>query len=318
MKIRFFSDAYKGKRASHRLRGEVTADALARQGIDSAILRDWSDVDANTIVVFLKRSQPESILRAKSLGAYTVYDLCDNKFGEKEEYVPCCLAADLVSANSENMALAAKENAGRTAIVMPDPYERPRLEPHFQPNTPIKLLWFGSQSSFKFFPLAEVWQRLEREIVDYEFTMISAKTDRVLSKMQTRQQKGQIRGINFSKIKMEEWTWERQGQLLAQADIVLMPVQTDNPRTDTKSANRLIDSIISGCYVITTPLASYLEFGDYTWQQDYIQGIKWAIANPNRVNKAIARGQKYVANKFSAETLSSQFYNSIINAKQLL
>ena len=88
LKIRFFSDAYKGKRASHRLRGEVTARALAEQGYDSKILTDWADVDNNTIVVFLKRSQPHSIQRAKDLGAKTIYDLCDNKFEEKEEYEP--------------------------------------------------------------------------------------------------------------------------------------------------------------------------------------------------------------------------------------
>ena len=55
MKIRFFSDAYKSKRASHRLRGEVTAQALAEQGYDAKILTDWSEVDSDTIVIFLKR-----------------------------------------------------------------------------------------------------------------------------------------------------------------------------------------------------------------------------------------------------------------------
>ena len=53
MKIRFFSNAYKPKRASHRLRGEVTARALADQGYDAKILtNDWSEVDANTVVIF--------------------------------------------------------------------------------------------------------------------------------------------------------------------------------------------------------------------------------------------------------------------------
>ena len=51
IKIRFFSDAYKPKRASHRLRGEVTARALAAQGYDAKILTDWSEVDADTVVI---------------------------------------------------------------------------------------------------------------------------------------------------------------------------------------------------------------------------------------------------------------------------
>ena len=311
MKIRFFSDAYKPKRASHRLRGEVTAQALADQGYDAKILTDWSEVDNDTIVIFLKRSQPASIQRAKDLGAKTIYDLCDNKFEEKEEYEPCCKLADLVSVNSENMGISTKQHTGRDYIVMPDPYERPKLEPKFNPQLPLNILWFGSQSSFKFLPIVEIWQRLEKEIVDYRYTMISQKTDRVLSKMQQRQAKGQISGINFYKLNMEQWTWERQGELLSQCDIVLMPVQTDNPRTDTKSANRLIDSLISGKFVITTPLASYQEFEPYTWQGDYIAGIKWALAHHGKVLNKIIEGQKYTEAKYSAKTLSKNFIEEV-------
>jgi hypothetical protein len=137
--------------------------------------------------------------------------------------------------------------------------------------------------------------------------MVSAKTDRVLSKMTQRQNKGQISGINFSKLDMQEWTWELQGQLLSECDIVLMPVMTDNPRTDTKSANRLIDSIISGKFVVTTPLASYQEFSEYSWQDDYITGIKWALANPAEVIKKIEAGQKYTEENYSAKVLSKKF-----------
>lgn len=315
IKIRFFSDAYKSKRASHRLRGDVTCAALAAQGYDAKILTDWSEVDSNTVVIFLKRSSVASIQRARDLGAKTVYDLCDNKFDEKEEYEPCCRLADLVSVNSVNMGISAKQATGKDSIVMPDPYERPRLPVQFAPGKEIHLLWFGSQSSFKFFPIVECWKRLEKEIGNYRFSLISSKTDRVLSKMQSRQAKGQISGINFSRLDMREWSWDLQGQLLAECDIVLMPVQTDNPRTDTKSANRVIDSIISGKFVITTPLASYEEFAPYTWQDDYIAGIKWAVAHPEEVVIKIQQGQKYVEENYSAKVLSQQFIKEVF--KQL-
>jgi len=314
LKIRFFSDSYKSKRASHRLRGDVTCQALADQGYDAKVLTDWSEVDANTIVVFLKRSQPHSIQRAKDLGAKTIYDLCDNKFEEKEEYEPCCQLADLVSVNSVNMGISVKHHTGRDSIVMPDPYERPKLTPKFMPGKELKLLWFGSQSSFKFLPVVEIWLRLEKEIVNYKYTMVSSKTDRLLSKMSMRQSKGQITGINFSKLDMQEWSWDHQGKLLTECDIVLMPVQTDNPRTDTKSANRVIDSLISGRFVITTSLASYEEFAPYTWQGDYIEGIKWAKTNPDQVIDRITKGQHYVEQNYSAKVLSKKFIEDILYA----
>jgi hypothetical protein len=311
IKIRFFSVLFNSKRASHRLRGDVTCQSLLEQGYDAKILTDWSEVDSDTIVIFLKHSSVDSIQRARDLGARTVYDLCDNKFNEKQEYKPCCLTADLVSVNSVQMGVSVKTHTGRDSIVMPDPFERPRLLPKFSPGGDINLLWFGSQSSFKFLPMAEIWQRLEKEVCNYSYTMVSAKTDRVFSKFQLRQRKGAVSGINLDRVNMKEWTWELQGQLLEQCDIVLMPVQTNNPRTDTKSANRVIDSLISGRFVITTPLASYEEFASYTWQGDYIEGIKWAIENPDQVVDRIKKGQQYVEENYSAARLSKQFIEDI-------
>jgi hypothetical protein len=319
MKIRFFSNAYKFQRASHRLRGDVTCVALAAQGYDAKILTDWSEVDADTLVIFLKGTQVHTIKQAQALGAQTVYDLCDNKFDEKQEYAPCCLAADLVSVNSVQMGVSVKTHTGRDSIVMPDPFERPKLLPKFSPGTDINLLWFGSQSSFKFLPMAEIWQRLEKEVGNYSYTMVSAKTDRLLSKFQLRQQKGTVSGINLNRVIMKEWTWELQGQLLEQCDIVLMPVQTDNPRTDTKSANRVIDSLMSGRFVITTSLASYKEFAPYTWQGDYIEGIKWARDNPDQVINMIAAGQQYTEQNYSARVLSKQLIDEVekqLNSKE--
>ena len=314
MKIRFTSSKYQTRRASHRLRGEVTCRALADQGYDAKILTDWNEVDSDTLVIFLKLSQPEQIQQAKDLGAKTVYDLCDNKFGEQAEYEPCCRLADVVSVNSIQMGISVKEHTGLDAIVMPDPYERPRLDPVFSPGEELKLLWFGSQSSFKFFPIVEVWQRLETEIGNYCYTMISSKTERLLSKMTKRQDKGMLSGVNFNKLDLQPWTWELQGELLKNCDIVLMPVQTDNPRTDTKSANRVIDSLISGRFVITSPLASYEEFAPYTWQGDYIEGIKWARDNPVEVVERITLGQRYVEENHSAAMLSKKFMEAIIHA----
>jgi len=212
------------------------------------------------------------------------------------------------------MGISTKHHTGKDSIVMPDPYERPKLTPKFMPGKELKLLWFGSQSSFKFLPVVEIWLRLEKEIVNYKYTMVSSKTDRLLSKMSMRQSKGQITGINFSKLDMQEWSWDHQGKLLTECDIVLMPVQTDNPRTDTKSANRVIDSLISGRFVITTSLASYEEFAPYTWQGDYIEGIKWAKTNPDQVIDRITKGQHYVEQKYSAKVLSKKFIEDILYA----
>jgi hypothetical protein len=314
VKFRFFSGSYKTKRASHRLRGELMAAALRELGHDASASGGLLDMESGTIAIFLKLSQPEHILQAKSQGAIAVYDLCDNKFSEKPEYVPCCQAADIITVNSDAMAESVRVNTGRHSVVIPDPYERPELTPAFDPGKTIRLLWFGGGSSLKFFPMIEVWQRLEREIKDYEFTMITAKADRVKHKQLERQNRGTYSGINFNKLRFHEWNWDLQGELLANTDIVLMPVDTNHYRTETKSANRLIDGVMSGKFVITSPLDSYREFDPYTWQTDFITGIQWARNNPSEVLERIQLGQDYTRKNYSPKVIAQRWLE-VFNGK---
>ena len=315
MKIVFYSPGFKTKRASHRLRGELMAKELCKLGYDAVATRSLGTVDSNTVVVFLKLTQPEEIQQAKSQGAFTIYDLCDNKFDEREEFLPCCQLADVVTCNSEQMAISVKENTGRDGVVIPDPAERPLLPAAFAPNKQIKLLWFGSSASLKFVPWVELWQQLESHIVNFRFDIITAKPDRMKNKMISRQQSGVIKNVDFNKINFHEWSWELQGQLLADTDLVLIPVVTDNYRTDTKSANRLIDSLMSGKFVITTPLASYIEFEQFTWQQDMINGIQWAQNHPERVLLKVSQGQEHVLKHYSPNVIAKQWLKVFENGK---
>ena len=280
---------------------------LRQMGYDAQASASLDQLDSDTVVVFLKLSQPHQIEQAKKIGAMTIYDLCDNKFGEKPEYSPCCAAADIITVNSDAMGDSVKTHTGRSSVVIPDPYERPRLAPRFEPGKILKILWFGGGSSLKFFPMIEVWQRLERELGNYHFTMITGKADRVRNKQYQRYQSGVYQGLDFDKLSFHEWNWDLQGTLLQDTDIVLMPVNTEHYRTETKSANRLIDGLMSGRFVITSPLDSYKEFDAYTWQQDYLQGIHWALNNPTQVIERITQGQKYTYENYSPEKIAQRW-----------
>jgi len=314
MKLKFFSPRIKLARASHRIRGDVSAQTLTNMGIEAVANNKMGDVDSNTLFVGLKNTMPENLLEAKRLGATTVYDLCDNKFDEKAEYLPCCRAADIITVNSKLMADSVRENTGRDSIIIPDPYERPELDASFNTNRPIKLLWYGSSASLKFVNWVQLWQRLEREVVNYHFTIVVAKADRLAGKMKSRQQRGAFSGVNFDKISILNWTWELQGELLKDTDIVLIPVESQNYRTDTKSANRLIDGLMSGNFVVTTPLSSYVEFEPYTWQKDYVQGIKWAQEHPGKVIDRIKQGQEYTRQRYSKEIIAQKWLEVAQNA----
>jgi hypothetical protein len=68
---------------------------------------------------------------------------------------------------------------------------------------------------------------------------------------------------------------------------------------------------MSGKFVITTALASYEEFAPYTWQEDYIAGIKWALAHPGKTLERIRAGQKYTEENYSARVLSKRFIDEV-------
>jgi hypothetical protein len=68
---------------------------------------------------------------------------------------------------------------------------------------------------------------------------------------------------------------------------------------------------MSGKFVITTPLASYQEFEPYTWQGDYIAGIKWALAHHGKILEKIRAGQKYTEENYSAQVLSKRFIEEV-------
>ena len=70
---------------------------------------------------------------------------------------------------------------------------------------------------------------------------------------------------------------------------------------------------MSGNFLITTALASYEEFAPYTWQEDYIAGIKWALAHPSNALERIRAGQKYTEENYSARVLSKRFIEEISN-----
>lgn len=308
MKILFASEKVKSKRASHRLRGELTVRALQNLGYDAQTSNGITsdNCDANTVVVFLKNTQPHSIQRAKELGAFCFYDICDNKFEEKDEYIPCCQLADHISVSSEQMRSWVQHHTGRESIAIPEAFERPELIAKFNPGPTIKLLWFGSSASLKFVDWVTLWSRLETEIGNYEMTIVTAKSERIQNKMTSRSRSVEYKNVNLSKIKFVEWTWEAQGQALAETDCVLIPVG-ESYRTETKSANRVVDSLISGRYVITSPLQSYEEFAAYTWQQDYIEGIKYAIANPSIVETQIKLGQAHVREHYAPEVIARRW-----------
>ena len=59
------------------------------------------------------------------------------------------------------------------------------------------------------------------------------------------------------------WSHAETWRSLAAADVVLLPALLDEPWTLAKSANRIIEALWAGRFVVAHPVPSYLEFSDW-------------------------------------------------------
>jgi hypothetical protein len=314
MTINFIAGKFSEGRASHRLRGKHIAENLYEKGYDTYYGSKIGKIKQGDITVFLKNSSPEQIIEAKKQHSITVYDLCDNKFDEDESLISCCEQADYITCNSNIMKQeisARLKTKNKVYTVIPDPYERPELPVNFNPSPIIKLLWFGSGSSLGYVPWTDVWKILESKVVYYTLDIISSKSDRFKEKTQRRilKNEAEYNGINLDKIKFHEWDWELQGKLMAECDIILMPVDVNHYRTITKSSNRIVDSLASGKFIITSRLDSYKEFTDFIWTKDIAKGINWAKSDPMAVNRMVTLGQEYTKKYYSVDSITNLWIN---------
>jgi hypothetical protein len=92
-----------------------------------------------------------------------------------------------------------------------------------------------------------------------------------------------------------EWTRERQVQAIKECAVVLIP--TDERKG--KSANRLIEAVRNGRFVVAGELPAHDEFKQYMWIGDIREGLEWAKNHPNECIEAVKSCQTYIRDKFS-------------------
>jgi hypothetical protein len=154
---------------------------------------------------------------------------------------------------------------GRDAVVIPDPFEYPLKKPHCKA---VNLLWYGHQVN------RASLERILPEIAGYHLRVVS----------------------NFA----GSIPWSKKTMLkeFAQADIVVLPA------TETyKSANRAIEAIRQGCFVVAEPHPALEGFPIYIG--NIKDGIEWTLKN--KANRLISKAQSYVTERFSPQTLSAKW-----------
>lgn len=226
-----------------------------------------NDIDADTLIF----SKPQAyelmeMAKAKTRGAKIIVEFCDDHF-TWPHYIEALALADHVTCPTPEMARIIKTH-GREATVVPDPYEYPQEAPHCAGTN---LLWYGHKSNLKSL------ERVYEGLFEYPIRIVSNSSQSI------------------------PWSYKTMLQEFKTADIVIIPATQSY-----KSANRAVEAIRQGCFVVAEPHPAVMEI-PAIWIGDIKEGVEWTSKNLKQARTATFKAQKYVMEKYSPQTCASMW-----------
>ncbi len=298
--------------ASARYRVIAPSEALQAQGWHSEIVNEelsqvmggWGGaVPKMGDTVIISKVFGDQALRlaqdAKTRGARLIADFCDNfldhpKRGPLQHSL--LRMADQVVAATDGMAHAIKKHGYRVDAVISDPVEMPRGEPKFAPAGTLKLLWFGHAVNLDTLKplLPHLAQLAKRQPLALNVVTLLPNGKVDLDKLVPD-------GLSVT---YTPWSVEATREAIADCDIVVIPVLASQYKV-AKSPNRLLEPLRAGRMVVAGPLPAYQPFADSAWiGENLIEGLQWALDNPQEVLKRIQQGQDDIQAFFTVEAIA--------------
>lgn len=274
----------------------------------------------------LKSQMTEGMQFAQQLGIKVVADINDDHFLHPvlgSHWKAMVSLADAVTAGSDSMAEVVRKYSHRPVFVVSDPVAAPQGEPHVYQSIAgwrrglirvlsamgyaaprLRLVWYGNPTNWQ--SMAEWVPRL----------MTLAKHQPWLLTIVSQPGAGIesfVNGFNAADpanavIEFEPWSEQGLWPLVQDAHIVLIPADLTDSKKAVKTANRVIDALQSGRFVIAAPVPAYQALAEYVWLgEDPVAGIKWVLANPGEALDKIKRGQAYVQAHHSIEAIARRW-----------
>lgn len=103
-----------------------------------------------------------------------------------------------------------------------------------------------------------------------------------------------------------EWSREKQVKAINKCAVVVIP--TDERKG--KSANRLIEAVRNGRFVVAGELPAHDEFEDLMWIGDIRKGLKWAKNHPNECIERVKACQQHIS-KYSPERIGKLWLEAL-------
>lgn len=219
-----------------------------------------------------------------------IFDVCDDWFDDPTlgpHYKQMCAKATLVTCNSDAMRFRIHQVTGRAATVIPDPYEHEEWAPSWGEG----LLWFGNPLN-----LPDFFRAVRKlEGLDVPMGCISRHEDYMSDEL---------------KQLIIPWSPTAVDKGFKSAAVVILPTGL----SPCKSANRLLEAVRAGKFVVAEPLPAYEEFAELLCVGDIREGVEWALKNKAECLRRVKKAQKYIVKRYSPEVIGAQWLEAVKKA----
>lgn len=172
----------------------------------------------------------------------------------------------------------------------------------------VRLLWYGHPRNFNslighLHDLRKLGRRYPIQL-----TICTMGTNDVIDTINEAQIAfGRDIGIHYV-----QWNMDTFANCLAASDIIILPVNPQDPEKQLAGNIRLTEAVWSGKFVVANPLESYIEFSDSVSLVGRISdGIKWALFHPKEAMKKIECGQSKIAAQYHLEAIGTKWKSVI-------
>ncbi len=279
--------------ASYRYRMLIPGQELERLGHKVEFNKFFrSAVKSNIFSKHFRMSEIDIALVCKDVGQQVIFDVCDNHLfdgAKHSDYYKAMIGvADTITCSTPQLADIIKDETGRAAISISDPFEYPEVEPRsIEKKDRYKLLWYGHETNIN--SLISNWNEINNH---YIMVITSPSVSINLNKTQ--------------KLSIVPWSYQSTLDGFSSADMVIIP-SINSVRKLVKSSNRMIEAIRQGKFVIANSIPSYEPFKDWMYLGSISDGLKWVSEHISEIPDRIRQAQIYVRENYSPEVIGKQW-----------
>ena len=325
--------------ASHRLRSVIPASQLLAAGHIVSVVSSPKDWELNSLdekrvpdrLILTKLSHPSTevfeglmaaafsqVEAARRHGAKILMDYSDDLLGSDDHRsfrtLQLLRQVDRIVCASSELAKRVRLCLDDSAdvLVIPDPVEGERVEPLVRLSPPtqvLRVLWFGHVSNLDSLLGALKTIAAKGLSILIELEILTSVNPEQLFHFQ-------LMLLGFSlpfPVRFSEWRGPMSlTEALQRSDVSFLPIDLAGPKA-AASNNRLVHSFWGGCYVVASPIQSYLDFVDLAWlDDDLTAGLVWVSEHPRTAAAKVLNAQERIARHFSPEAIGEAWQAALV------